>query len=132
MLLLSMLLIKSSYSQTAFIIDSVRYTCLKEQELDSVLVTYFRLDECKEISDTLQSEINLLRLEIRALESVSSIHRADSLVMEEMITTLTEQKADLKKAIKKENRKKFWSGFVWGGLTLAAIETVAVILIVLR
>ena len=124
------------YSQTSYpaavVIKSDTVIAITIPQLDSVLVTYFRLDECKEISDTLQSEINLLRLEIRALESVSTIHRADSLVMEEMITTLTEQKADLKKAIKKENRKKFWSGFVWGGLTLAAIETVAVVLIVLK
>ncbi len=60
LLCLCLLLQKSSYCQKGFIIDSVRYTCLTEQELDSVLVTYLNLDECAEISDTLKSQVRQL------------------------------------------------------------------------
>ena len=100
--------------------------------MDSVITTYFRLDECKEISDTLNKQIEYMSVEIDALNEVLTIQSVDSAIMEEMIATLNKTNSDLKNGIKKENRKKFWSGFVWGGLTLAAIETVAILFIVLK
>src|SRR3990167_9740201 len=118
---LCLFLIKNSYSQKGFIIDSVRYTCLIEQELDSVLVTYYHLDECKEVSDTLRSQIVLLNKTIDAKDNVIAIASNDSTIQSEMNVTLKATNTELEKGIKKEKRKSFFKG---AGVGIAAILTI--------
>ena len=119
---LCLFLIKNSYSQKGFIIDSVRYTCLIEQELDSVLVTYYHLDECKEVSDTLRSQIVLLNKTIDAKDNVIAIASNDSTIQSEMNVTLKATNTELEKGIKKEKRKSFFKGAGVGIATILVIQ----------
>ena len=125
-LFLCLLPIKQSFSQFVFTQNGDTLVALNEVELDSVISTYIQLDACKEVSDTLQSQINLLRLEISALESVLALDDRSGQIKDELIATLKKQNKELIKTIRKEKRKSFGKGFLWGAATLAVVEIVIV------
>ena len=107
LLCLCLLLQKSSFSQRGFIIDSVRYTCLTEQELDSVIVTYIDLDECSEISDTLKSQVRQLENYKRWQQVKIDILKQDSIAQQTVLFEYVGQiKASDEKVDKLLNRQQ--------------------------
>lgn len=103
---LSLFLIKNACSQTGYTINGEHLTCLTEPELDSVLVTYIHLDECREIQDTLIRAANLYQQIITSQDTIILQQQQDSILQAGIIKEYIQQNKQTEKLYRKQRTSR--------------------------